>query len=70
MAYGPSNEYIHYGKEDGNALTIDWEDVISEEELSYIIGNPQLLNTFGNKTKGIGKLDYVTAWYYKAAQYM
>ncbi|MGE7660377.1 class I SAM-dependent DNA methyltransferase [Peribacillus sp. NPDC097197] len=75
---------IHYGPEEGNALRINWEDVVAKEELSFILGNPpflgkkeqnkiqkeELLNTFGKNTKNVSKLDYVSAWYYKAAQYM
>ncbi|MDR0499363.1 MAG: hypothetical protein LBH03_06500, partial [Holophagales bacterium] len=67
----------------GNALRIDWESVVSKDELSYILGNPpfvgkkeqskeqkaELFETFGNQ-KGIGNLDYVTAWYKKAADMM
>ena len=67
----------------GNALRIDWEDVIPKFELSYILGNPpfvgarlmndeqkyDLLKTF-NEMKGAGNLDYVAAWYEKATNYM
>ena len=67
----------------GNALRIDWEGVVPKRELSYILGNPpfygarmmnstqkdDMLNTFG-KSKGVGNLDYVTAWYKKAADMM
>jgi type I restriction-modification system DNA methylase subunit len=67
----------------GNALRMDWEDVVPKNELSYILGNPpfvgkkeqskeqkaELLSTFGNN-KGIGNLDYVTAWYRKASEMM
>lgn len=68
---------------EGNALRIDWEEVVPKAELSYIMGNPpfvgarlmndgqkdDLLSVFG-KLKGAGNLDFVTAWYKKAAQYM
>lgn len=68
---------------EGNALRIDWEDVVPKDKLSYIMGNPpfvgarlmndgqkdDLLSVFG-KLKGAGNLDFVTAWYKKAAQYM
>jgi hypothetical protein len=67
----------------GNSLHIDWEEVIPKTELSFIIGNPPFLGksnqnstqkedmkiVFG-KVKGAGVLDYVAAWYYKAAQYI
>lgn len=72
----------------GNALTIDWESIVSRQELNYILGNPpfigyslqskeqksDMLRTFldsnGKPTKTAGKIDYVAAWYYKAAQYI
>ena len=67
----------------GNALTIDWEEVVSKKELSYILGNPpfvghhyqskkqkeELKKTF-DKIKASGVLDYVSAWYYIAAKYI
>jgi hypothetical protein len=67
----------------GNALRIEWESVASKNELSYIIGNPPFIgkhlqnesqkedmaNIFSN-TQGAGILDYVAAWYLKAAQLM
>ncbi|MDZ4377366.1 MAG: DNA methyltransferase [Xanthomonadaceae bacterium] len=67
----------------GNALRIDWNDVAPRERLSYILGNPpfvgakmmsaeqrgDLLAIAGN-LKGAGLLDFVSAWYLKAAQYM
>jgi hypothetical protein len=67
----------------GNALTLDWETVIPKGELSYILGNPPFLGYKQQSEdqkkdlEGIFQdsvtartLDYVTAWYIKAAQYM
>jgi hypothetical protein len=67
----------------GNALQIDWENVISKNELSFIIGNPPFIgkqmqnqtqkddmNFVFEKNKASNLLDYVTAWYYKSAQYI
>lgn len=67
----------------GNSLTISWEDVVSKQELSYIIGNPPFagarimnqeqkydMNYVFGSVKGIGNLDYVSAWYFKAAHMM
>ncbi|MBC7554669.1 MAG: class I SAM-dependent DNA methyltransferase [Taibaiella sp.] len=67
----------------GNALRTDWQSLITEEgrHYNYIFGNPpfigsklmsekqreDLLNVFGEKNN-VGVLDYVTAWYVKAAQ--
>ena len=67
----------------GNALRMDWEDVFPKHKADYIMGNPpfvgarmmspvqknELLAVFG-KLKGVGNLDYVTAWYKKAADFM
>ena len=67
---------------EGNALRINWEEVVSKERLSYIIGNPpfvgkkeqttgqkaDLASLFGIKFKNLGHLDYVTGWYKKAAE--
>ena len=68
---------------EGNALRVDWESVVPKHELSYIIGNPpfvrarwmspsqksDMADVFG-KMKGLGNLDYVSAWYKKAADLM
>ena len=64
----------------GNALRIDWNDVVPKEQLNYILGNPPFighhLQTSEQKAgmlasigdaKAIGVLDFVTAWYAKAA---
>ena len=66
----------------GNALRIDWSDLIAKDKLSYILGNPPFIgHHYQNESqkadmahifqdqKGIGVLDYVAAWYLKAAQY-
>ncbi len=67
----------------GNALKIDWSSLISNNDLSYILGNPpfigkkeqnleqknDMLLVF-DSIQGIGILDYVTAWYLKAARYI
>lgn len=66
-----------------NALRIDWNEVIPKDKLNYIMGNPPFAgarlmsqNQKNDLTdvwagyKGIGNLDYVTAWYKKASDYM
>ena len=67
----------------GNALRMDWENVISKEKLNYIYGNPPFLGArwmskeqkadivdiFG-KIKNVGNLDYVSGWYKKASDMM
>lgn len=67
----------------GNALTIDWKEVVRPEELSYILGNPPFIGkkeqsaqqrneikTIFHNLSGVGVLDYVTAWYMKTAEYI
>lgn len=67
----------------GNALTIDWEDVVPKCELSYIMGNPPFIGGMMSSksqkedlseaigdVKGLGELDYVAGWYYKATNYI
>ena len=67
----------------GNALRIDWESIVPKGELSYILGNPpysgarimtprqkhDIHHVFG-RIKNVGNLDYVTAWFRKAADMM
>jgi len=67
----------------GNALSIDWSDLVKPDELSYILGNPpfvgkhlqssdqkaELMAVF-HGTKSAGVLDYVACWYRKAVNYM
>ncbi|NVO84036.1 class I SAM-dependent DNA methyltransferase, partial [Hymenobacter terrestris] len=63
-----------------NALTLDWNAEFPA--LDYIVGNPpfvgQAMQTteqkaavaaVGNNLKAVGALDFVAAWYLKAAQY-
>ena len=66
---------------EGNALRLNWEEIVPKDRLSYIIGNPpflgarlmsssqkeDMLHVFG-KLKGVGNLDYVSAWYRKSAE--
>ena len=73
---------------EGNALRIDWNEVVPASELNYIMGNPPflgysiqnesqkqdmlavLVDEKGKPYKTAGKVDYVAAWYFKAAQMM
>lgn len=68
---------------EGNALRVDWTDVIPEHELAYIMGNPpfvgaqymtkaqkkDLMDIFCNNKKA-GVLDFVAGWYHKASELM
>jgi len=65
----------------GNALRIDWNDVVPATELDYILGNPPFLGKKEQSAEqkadmaqvfagvnGAGVLDFVSAWYLKAAR--
>ena len=68
---------------EGDAVTLDWNQVVSRDNLSYIIGNPpfagarimdatqkgELLDLFRG-VRNAGNLDFVSCWYRKAADYM
>ncbi len=74
-----STPHIHHG----NALQVDWEDVLPAARCSYVLGNPPFVGAkyMGDEQRrdvakvfaGIdnaGLLDFVAAWYVKAARYM
>ena len=75
----PLKSYVNIVE--GNALRVDWESVVPKAELSYIMGNPpfvgasmmskaqkdEAVSIFG-KVKRANSIDYVGAWYHKAAQ--
>ena len=77
----PLKSYVNIIED--NSLRVDWESIISKNELNYIIGNPpflgarymnkyqkeDMLEVFG-KIKKLGDLDYVSAWYKKAYDYI
>jgi type I restriction-modification system DNA methylase subunit len=66
---------------EGNALRIDWNDVVPSYQLNYIMGNPPFLGyslqsasqkaDIKHVAPDIGSnVDYVAMWYYKAASYI
>jgi type I restriction-modification system DNA methylase subunit len=73
---------------EGNALRVDWNEVVSKDKLSYIMGNPPFvgygmqtdeqkqdmlsiyIDKSGKPYKTAGKIDFVSAWYYKASQFI
>ncbi|MBR3638192.1 MAG: class I SAM-dependent DNA methyltransferase [Lachnospiraceae bacterium] len=69
---------------EANALRISWESVVSKNYLNFIMGNPpfvgkkeqsksqkdDMTSIFGKKNRGIGNLDYVSAWYKKTADFI
>lgn len=67
----------------GNALRMDWNDVVPADQCDYVMGNPPFIGhqwrsksqqtdmaeVFG-KLRGAGKLDYVCAWFEMASRYI
>ena len=67
----------------GNALRTDWREIVKPADLSYILGNPPFggkqhqsdeqnadMAAVFHDVQGAGLLDFVAAWYRKAADYM
>lgn len=67
----------------GNALTLEWAEVLPPAQCSYVIGNPPFVGKkeqtaaqkacfqpVMNALHGAGVLDFVAAWYVKAARYI
>ena len=68
---------------EGDALKLDWNTIISNKDLTYIIGNPPFRGrskqsqeqknsseyVFGANFK-YGQLDFVASWFVKAAKYV
>ncbi len=67
----------------GNALQMDWRECIQPSQLNFILGNPPFVGknyqtaqqkqdvvAIFSDVKGVGNLDYVTAWFRKATDYM
>ena len=79
LPFLPLNDYNNIVE--GNALRVDWESVVPKDKLSYIMGNPpfaghknvspeqkdDMKRVFSGKQ---GRLDYVSAWYLLASQYI
>lgn len=68
---------------EGNALQIDWSEVIDPNDCNYIMGNPPFIGKSNQSDqqkadieqvasliKGYKSLDYVAMWYIKAMQFM
>ena len=67
----------------GDALELDWEDLLAPEACSYVLGNPpfvgakyqtpqqrQQVRRIAGLGKSGGTLDYVAAWFLKAGAYL
>lgn len=74
-----SNDSIY----EGNALRMNWEDIVKPYELNYIMGNPPFVGTkmmnesqkqdtkqILGSLKRYGVLDYVACWFKKASDYI
>lgn len=82
LTFFPLKSYSHIHQT--NALTTNWQDIVSSEQLSYIIGNPpfkgkksrkqeqkeELIQLIGLESTQPGNLDYVSGWFFKAARYI
>ncbi len=67
----------------GNALQLDWNEVLPAQRCSYVLGNPPFIGAAWQSAeqkadveplyatlKGGGVLDFVSAWYVKATKYV
>lgn len=73
-----SNDSIY----EGNALEMNWSDIVEPYELNFIMGNPpfsgkkEMSKAQKNElkglssVKGIGKTDYVAGWFIKAGRFI
>ena len=79
MDFFPLKSYTNIVE--GNALRMDWNEVVPAEELSYIMGNPPFVGAMWSKgtqredielvfpeSPKTGQIDYVAGWYAKAAK--
>lgn len=68
---------------EGNALRMDWNDVVAKDKLNYIMGNPPFVGAMmmnGKQRdelaavfpecKKVGEIDYVVGWYAVATEYI
>src|SRR5574337_1554763 len=67
----------------GNALRLDWAEVLAPERCAFVLGNPPFVGKKEQSVQqkadfepvmrqlpGSGVLDYVTAWYVLATRYV
>ncbi|MBI1750320.1 MAG: class I SAM-dependent DNA methyltransferase [Acidobacteria bacterium] len=67
----------------GNALRLDWKKILPPAKCSYVLGNPPFvggkfqtdeqradMDLVARDVENSGLLDYVTGWYFKAADYI
>ncbi len=66
-----------------NALRVDWKEILSPAQCSYVLGNPPFVGAkfqsdaqradmiaIAGEVENHGLLDYVTGWYFQAANYI
>lgn len=87
IVYGFNDDFLplktYVNITEGNALRLDWNNVISKSRLNYVMGNPPFVGArWMNKDqkkdmeyvfqgiKDFGNLDFVTVWYKKASDYI
>lgn len=81
LDYLPLKSYTNIVE--GNALRLDWNEVIPATKLNYIMGNPPFvghqwrsgaqvedMDLIFSNFENYGKLDYVACWYKKSADYI
>jgi len=74
-----ASPHIHVG----NALRLEWKQVLPPDQCSYILGNPPFVGKHYQNAeqradmaavfqdfKNTGDIDYVVAWFYRAAEYI
>ncbi|MFK5970791.1 MAG: class I SAM-dependent DNA methyltransferase [Candidatus Marithrix sp.] len=67
----------------GNALRINWENIVPKKKLNYILGNPPFYGSRNQNSeqkqeiklifagvRSYGVLDYIAAWYFLATKYI
>lgn len=75
--------HIWHGNQDGDALEVDWADLLPPEQCSYVLGNPPFIGAkyqtveqraqvrrIANLGGSGGTLDYVCGWFLKAGAYV
>lgn len=87
IVYGFNDDFLplktYVNITEGNALRLNWNDIISADRLNYIMGNPPFVGArwmskdqkkdmeyVFRGIKDFGNLDFVTAWYKKASDYI
>lgn len=87
IVYGFNDDFLplktYVNITEGNALAMDWNEIIPSIKLSYIMGNPPFVGTKNmnimqkkdvkmvlGEWKNYGTLDYVSCWYKKVSDYI